>query len=61
MTHEEMTSAIKSAIAYLHRYQDRRQDDAQMAHAARNTKSEEKALNDVKEITFIVDELHKML
>ncbi len=52
---------LKSAVAYLHRYADRREDDMKMAQAARNEVVEFSARNDIKGITETVDALHDMM
>lgn len=56
MTNEQ----VKTAIAYLHRYADRREDDMAMAQAARNKVAEFSAKSDIKGINETVEALHTL-
>ena len=52
---------IKRAIAYLHRYSYRRQDDAKVAHVAGNTAEENRANFNIGEMIEVIDYLLTLL
>ncbi len=53
--------AIKQAIAYLQRYQDRRENDLEIAKSVRNAMSLQVAEQDVKGIRETIQVLHKIV